>query len=79
MIFGNTGKTEVCDDGNTANNDGCTSTCSAIEPGWTCTTPAGGLSVCTAICSPSNPYVVGTTYQCSDNDALAGDGCDSNC
>ena len=84
MIYANSGKTEACDDGNTANGDGCTSTCLAIEPGWDCTTPAFGLSVCTGKCDPTNPYVVGTNglgvpYQCSDNDADPGDGCDSTC
>ena len=74
MIFG----TEVCDDQNTANSDGCNSVCGAIENGWTCTTPAGGKSVCTAVCSPTSPWVVGT-QTCSDNDSDNGDGCDSNC
>ena len=34
--------TEACDDGNTTNNDGCSSTC-AVEPNYTC---AGTPSVC---------------------------------
>jgi len=38
---------EGCDDGNTADNDGCSSVCQ-IEPGATCTTPAGGKSTCMA-------------------------------
>ena len=36
---------EACDDSNTANGDGCSSTCT-IEAGWTCT---GSPSVCTPI------------------------------
>ncbi len=70
--------TEVCDDGNTINSDGCNSVCSTIENGWTCTTPAGGKSVCTALCSTTNPYVVGP-YTCSDNDSAGSDGCDGLC
>jgi fibro-slime domain-containing protein len=35
---------EQCDDGNTVNGDGCSSTCQ-IEPGYTCTQPALGASL----------------------------------
>jgi len=38
---------EACDDGNTMDGDGCSSVCQ-VEPGATCTTPAGGKSTCTA-------------------------------
>src|SRR5262245_66603296 len=37
---------EQCDDGNTTNGDGCSSTCT-IEPGFTC---SGEPSVCTPTC-----------------------------
>ena len=40
---------EACDDQNTANNDGCSSTC-AEEVGWDCTNSPCGHTSCTAIC-----------------------------
>ncbi|MEM3074675.1 MAG: LamG-like jellyroll fold domain-containing protein [Candidatus Pacearchaeota archaeon] len=41
--------TEQCDDGNTANNDGCSSSC-LIEIGWTCSENSLGRSTCRDIC-----------------------------
>ncbi len=38
---GTIGAGEACDDGNTANGDGCSSAC-AIEPGWQCSPQAAG-------------------------------------
>ncbi len=74
MKYGN----EACDDNNTVNSDGCTSTCAATENGWSCTAPMFGKTTCTAICSSTNPWVVGT-YTCSQANSANGDGCDSNC
>src|SRR4051812_46629333 len=37
--------TEICDDGNTKNGDGCSATC-RVEPGWLCPTPG---AACVAI------------------------------
>ena len=61
---------ETCDDGNTANGDGCSSTCQA-ENGFTCT---GQLSVCTANCGNS---VLDLYETCDDGNVKDGDGCSS--
>ena len=67
-----------CDDGNTANNDGCSSTWS-IESGWTCT---GGSSTtadhCTEVWGDGKRFnSVGTYWD--DGNLLNGDGCSSTC
>ena len=41
---------EVCDDGNTANGDGCTSDCLTMELGWTCLEWQDGSNYCRATC-----------------------------
>ena len=48
---------EECDDGNTANNDGCSSTCT-IESGYACT---GALSEC---------YIIASVINCADYCAI---------
>ena len=40
MIMG----TEVCDDGNADDGDGCSADCTTVEPGWTCLGDV--LSIC---------------------------------
>ncbi len=68
---------EVCDDGNTINGDGCSSTCTLEtgSPGFTCLTPANALTTCTgSICGNS---VVNAPEQCDTGSATAG--CDANC
>jgi len=58
-------ETEACDDGNTANGDGCSSTCS-VESGYTCT---GEPSVCT---QPTTTDCTGTTtYGCDREESQA--------
>jgi len=46
---------EECDDGNTNNNDGCSSTCK-VEPGYQCAQPAssadGGFNDLPSVCEP---------------------------
>lgn len=63
---------ETCDDGNTANSDGCSSTC-AVETNYACT---GTPSVCVITC-PNGVIGVGET--CDDNNGASGDGCSSLC
>jgi cysteine-rich repeat protein len=63
---------EACDDGNTLNGDGCTSTCT-IQPGYYCT---GAPSVCTTVCGDG---IVAGTEQCDDGNTVNGDGCSSTC
>ncbi len=76
---------EVCDDGNTAANDGCDATCAAVETGYVClqdTTPmdnicdTGGTGSVVPVCGDS--IIVGPEV-CDDGNATAGDGCDASC
>jgi fibro-slime domain-containing protein len=65
---------EQCDDGNTTNGDGCSSTC-AVETGYTCPT-AGTL--CTRLAYCGNGVVDGTD-QCDDGNNVSNDGCSATC
>jgi fibro-slime domain-containing protein len=65
--------TEICDDGNKASGDGCTSGC-RVEPGWLCATPG---KPCVAI--KCGDGVVAGDEDCDDGNAIAGDGCDVGC
>lgn len=72
--------TEACDDGNTINNDGCSSTCALVEtPGWTC---SGGSFTTITTCSPicGDGLILGSET-CDDNDGTPAnsDGCDTSC
>lgn len=49
--------TVLCDDGNTVDGDGCSSTC-AVEDGWQC---AGGDAVSKSLCSYSLPILMQLT------------------
>ena len=69
---------EICEDGNTANSDGCSSTCT-IETGYEC--DGGGynpaaVDTCTPICGDG--LRIGTEA-CDDADTDDGDGCSSTC
>lgn len=64
---------EACDQGNMANGDGCTATCT-VEPGWSCT--AADPSVCTPICGDG--VIIGTET-CDDGNANPNDGCSATC
>lgn len=61
---------EVCDDGNVVNGDGCSSV-GALETGWVC---VGAPSVCGEI--HGDGIIVGGE-QCDDGNVLNGDGCSS--
>ncbi len=63
---------EDCDDGNVANNDGCSATC-GIEPGYACT---GAPSVCAATCGNG---VLNASEECDDGNKTSGDGCSASC
>lgn len=70
---------ELCDDGNTGNNDGCTSTCT-IQSGYICTgTSIGsGPSNC-AVVSICGNNVMNSGEICDDGNLSNGDGCSNIC
>ena len=63
---------ETCDDNNTIDADGCSSTC-AIEVGWHCT---GTPSVCLTECGDG---AIAGSETCDDNNTIDADGCSSTC
>jgi cysteine-rich repeat protein/YD repeat-containing protein len=73
------GPAEQCDDGNVADGDGCSSTCT-VEAGFTCTTIASPQphSVCAATASCGN-NVIDAGEECDDGNLVDGDGCSSTC
>ncbi|MEP7123021.1 MAG: DUF4215 domain-containing protein, partial [Byssovorax sp.] len=64
---------EGCDDGNTVNGDGCSSTC-VVEAGYTCT----GTTPSTCIHTCGNGVLNGTEA-CDDGNNTNGDGCSGVC
>ena len=62
---------ESCDDGNTANSDGCSSTCQ-IEVGWECPS----FTSCSIKCGDG---IVITPEACDDGNNISGDGCAASC
>ncbi|HTQ03989.1 MAG TPA: DUF4215 domain-containing protein, partial [Polyangiaceae bacterium] len=68
---------EQCDDGNTASNDGCSSSC-LVEANWSCTGPAGGTSTCKKLVSCGDKRVSGGET-CDDGNTVSNDGCSSTC
>ena len=68
---------EACDDGNTMNNDGCSSNC-IVETGWACTgTPKSNCTqIPGAICGNA---IVENGEGCDDGNVASNDGCASNC
>lgn len=65
---------EVCDDGNTADDDGCAADCAKIEDGWSC--PTSGPCVEGAVCGDGNQS---SDEACDDANQLSGDGCSEDC
>ncbi len=65
---------EQCDDGGTANGDGCSSMC-RIESGFNC---SGTPSVCVADSVCGN-RIIGVNEECDDGNGQSGDGCDHFC
>ena len=67
-----------CDDGNTNNGDGCSSTW-AIETGWTCT---GGSNSSPSVCSEKwgdGITIVHNSLKWDDGNTVSDDGCSSAC
>ncbi len=64
---------EQCDDGNTKDGDGCSST-GQIEPGWLC--PVLGEKCVAKACGDG---VVAFGEQCDDGNTKDGDGCSARC
>jgi len=62
----------MCDDGNLANSDGCSSTC-GVESGYTC---AGSPSSCASVCGDTIKTI---SEGCDDGNLVANDGCNSAC
>lgn len=71
---GNRRANEACDDSNTADGDGCSSTCE-VEANYTCTGAIGAASTC-ARCGDG---VRIAAERCDDGNNTAGDGCSATC
>jgi len=67
---------EACDDGGVRGGDGCDSSCE-VEPGWACTRPPEGLSVCLNKCGDGT--VQGPWEQCDDQNDDQRDDCTRAC
>lgn len=63
---------EQCDDSNTANGDGCSSSCK-LEQGFVC---AGTPTQCRTSCGDG---IQAGSEQCDDGNTANGDGCSSSC
>jgi fibro-slime domain-containing protein len=66
---------EACDDGNTADADGCAANCLGVEAGYSCS-PAGEPCHVIALCGDG---VVSSNEMCDDGNAADGDGCSARC
>lgn len=65
---------EECDDGNTNNGDGCSSTCTQ-QPGWMCI----GLNPSICFLPICGDGIKTPNEQCDDNNLQNGDGCTNTC
>ena len=86
--------TEVCDDSDTDNSDGCSSTC-AVESGWVCDGGSGSTADTCTFCTsglyqddsstPRNcvpqcgDSLEAGDEKCDDGNTSSGDGCASDC
>lgn len=68
------GPTEVCDDGNTADGDGCSADCQVIEDGYLCFEPG---EFCVKIVCGNGKLEPGEA--CDDGNTEGGDGCSADC
>ena len=74
---------EECDDGNSADDDGCSVSCK-IDLGFACFSSTGGvglgdLDTCTHVCGDGKRASWIETDECDDNNVIAGDGCSESC
>lgn len=71
---------EECDDGNLANGDGCSASCT-VEPGSDCTEAMAGSPPTPSACyvGTCGDAVQSDGETCDDGNAVQGDGCDSAC
>jgi len=68
------GAGEVCDDGNTSDNDGCNSTCTVQDPRYKCI--PGQLCTLVSQCGDKR---IEPGENCDDGNSNSGDGCSSVC
>src|SRR5206468_920940 len=73
---GRLGYGEYCDDGNTTNNDGCSSTCT-LEKGYTCNVPGQACTLVT-FCGDGK-LTIADGEQCDDGNTKGNDGCSATC
>ena len=71
IIVNNNG-TELCDDGNTEDGDGCSADCQAVEPGYTCSPPGQPCELC-------GNGIVEANETCDDGDLIDTNGCNDTC
>lgn len=71
---GKRGPTEVCDDGNTVDGDGCSADCQRIEEGYLCFDPG---EYCVKIVCGNGKLEPGE--ECDDGNTVDGDGCSADC
>jgi len=72
---------EACDDGNEAPEDGCSSDCTEIEPGWFCRNMPSICTTCgNGTWGDGGVNATDQTEACDDgNRPLDGDGCSTDC
>lgn len=66
---------EGCDDGNTVDGDGCSSTCT-VETGYSCNGDFNTPSTCNTVCGDG---IMAGSETCDDSNTNSGDGCSSVC
>ena len=67
------GQDETCDDGNTADGDGCSGTCQVME-GWLCPSPGARCAALTC-----GDGIAAFVERCDDGNTADGDGCSARC
>src|SRR4029077_20205161 len=66
---------EACDDGNTNPDDGCSSDCKSVAPGYSCNPPG---KPCHRVARCGDGVLVAPEL-CDDGNTKAGDGCSATC
>ena len=67
--------TELCDDGNEKDGDGCSKKCDEVDPDYLCATPG---EKCVRVVTCGNGILEGSEA-CDDGLTVSGDGCSSDC